>query len=79
MKVGIATVILGAFGSLVFAQAPNRAAIEGSGEDENSVVVRGTRYTKLECVGRGGSSKVACTGTMCQLMKIATFELLAWW
>ena len=27
-------------------------------EDENSVVVRGTRYTKLECVGRGGSSKV---------------------
>ena len=28
-------------------------------EDENSVVVRGTRYTKLECVGRGGSSKVA--------------------
>ncbi len=27
-------------------------------EDENTVVVRGTRYTKLECVGRGGSSKV---------------------
>lgn len=27
-------------------------------EDENSVVVRGSRYTKLECVGRGGSSKV---------------------
>ena len=22
------------------------------------MVVRGTRYTKLECVGRGGSSKV---------------------
>ena len=30
----------------------------GRREDENSVVVRGTRYTKLECVGRGGSSKV---------------------
>ena len=27
-------------------------------EDENTVIVRGTRYTKLECVGRGGSSKV---------------------
>ena len=27
-------------------------------EDENSVMVRGNRYTKLECVGRGGSSKV---------------------
>ena len=27
-------------------------------EDENSVIVRGNRYTKLECVGRGGSSKV---------------------
>lgn len=27
-------------------------------EDENSVVVCSTRYTKLECVGRGGSSKV---------------------
>ena len=27
-------------------------------EDENMVMVRGTRYTKLECVGRGGSSKV---------------------
>lgn len=27
-------------------------------EDENSVCVRGTRYAKLECVGRGGSSKV---------------------
>ena len=27
-------------------------------EDENTVLVRRTRYTKLECVGRGGSSKV---------------------
>ena len=27
-------------------------------EDENTVIVRGNRYTKLECVGRGGSSKV---------------------
>ncbi|KAK9828905.1 hypothetical protein WJX72_002702 [[Myrmecia] bisecta] len=27
-------------------------------EDENTVMVRATRYTKLECVGRGGSSKV---------------------
>ena len=27
-------------------------------EDEASIVVRGTRYAKLECVGRGGSSKV---------------------
>lgn len=27
-------------------------------EDENSVTVRGITYTKLECVGRGGSSKV---------------------
>lgn len=36
-------------------------------EDENSVVVRGTRYTKLECVGRGGSSKVAYRDTMCLL------------
>ena len=27
-------------------------------EDENTVMVRNTRYTKLECVGRGGSSKV---------------------
>ena len=27
-------------------------------EDENNVIVRGNRYTKLECVGRGGSSKV---------------------
>ena len=36
-------------------------------EDENSVVVRGTCYTKLECVGRGGSSKVAYRDTMCLL------------
>ena len=27
-------------------------------EDENTVMVRNSRYTKLECVGRGGSSKV---------------------
>eukprot|EP00887_Chlorella_sp_A99_P002275 scaffold10.g2275.t1 len=27
-------------------------------EDEQSVLVRGITYTKLECVGRGGSSKV---------------------
>ena len=27
-------------------------------EDDASVLVRGTRYAKLECVGRGGSSKV---------------------
>ncbi len=27
-------------------------------EDENSVIVHDKRYTKLECVGRGGSSKV---------------------
>ncbi|KAK2075783.1 hypothetical protein QBZ16_001524 [Prototheca wickerhamii] len=27
-------------------------------EDENSVMVKGITYTKLECVGRGGSSKV---------------------
>ena len=27
-------------------------------EDENTVVVRNTRYVKLECVGKGGSSKV---------------------
>ena len=27
-------------------------------EDEDSVTVRGITYTKLECVGRGGSSKV---------------------
>ena len=35
-------------------------------EDENSVIVRGNRYTKLECVGRGGSSKVfkVCTLTI---------------
>lgn len=37
------------------AQAPRVRRVR---EDENSVVVRGTRYTKLECVGRGGSSKV---------------------
>ncbi|BDA45731.1 probable dual specificity protein kinase Ttk at C-terminar half [Coccomyxa sp. Obi] len=36
-------------------QAPRARRVR---EDENSVVVRGTRYTKLECVGRGGSSKV---------------------
>lgn len=27
-------------------------------EDDNTVVVKGISYTKLECVGRGGSSKV---------------------
>lgn len=27
-------------------------------EDENTIVVKGISYTKLECVGRGGSSKV---------------------
>lgn len=27
-------------------------------EDENSVIVKGIAYTKLECVGKGGSSKV---------------------
>ena len=27
-------------------------------EDDASILVRGTRYAKLECVGRGGSSKV---------------------
>lgn len=27
-------------------------------EDENSIVVKGIMYTKLECVGKGGSSKV---------------------
>jgi hypothetical protein len=27
-------------------------------EDAQTVYVQGTRYTKLECVGRGGSSKV---------------------
>lgn len=31
-------------------------------EDENTVIVRGNRYTKLECVGRGGSSKVFKVG-----------------
>ena len=39
-------------------------------EDENMVMVRGTRYTKLECVGRGGSSKVYKVGSsphLCQL------------
>ena len=36
-------------------QEPPRRRVR---EDENTVVVRNTRYTKLECVGRGGSSKV---------------------
>ena len=39
-------------------------------EDENMVMVRGTRYTKLECVGRGGSSKVYKVSScphLCQL------------
>jgi hypothetical protein len=36
-------------------------------EDENTVVVRGTRYTKLECVGRGGSSKVYKVGLLIDL------------
>eukprot|EP00899_Mesostigma_viride_P027221 jgi/Mesvir1/7684/Mv11654-RA.1 len=37
-----------------------RADAPGGGwyEDENVVVVNGTPYTKLDCVGRGGSSKV---------------------
>ena len=42
-------------------QAPRARRVR---EDENSVVVRGTRYTKLECVGRGGSSKVYKVSTL---------------
>ena len=38
-------------------------------EDENSVMVKGITYTKLECVGRGGSSKVSGTRG----------EGIAWW
>ena len=41
---------------------PNPAPPSSSGrrviEDEDTVTVRGITYTKLECVGRGGSSKV---------------------
>ncbi|KAL6771913.1 hypothetical protein ACKKBG_A28265 [Auxenochlorella protothecoides x Auxenochlorella symbiontica] len=40
----------------------NNASLVSSGrrvvEDDNTVVVKGISYTKLECVGRGGSSKV---------------------
>jgi hypothetical protein len=36
------------------APQPRRRVIE----DENTIVVKGITYTKLECVGRGGSSKV---------------------
>lgn len=52
------------------AQAPAAAAGEAAmqsqrkaiREDENMAMVRGTRYTKLECVGKGGSSKVFKVG-----------------
>jgi serine/threonine-protein kinase TTK/MPS1 len=36
------------------ASRPGRRIVE----DENSIVVKGIMYTKLECVGKGGSSKV---------------------
>ena len=35
-------------------QQPSRKVVE----NENMVIVRGIQYTKLECVGKGGSSKV---------------------
>lgn len=41
---------------LAAAAAPPPTAI--AREDENHVVVRGIKYTKLELVGKGGSSKV---------------------
>ncbi len=33
-------------------------------EDAQTVYIRNVRYTKLECVGRGGSSKVFKVGTL---------------
>ena len=47
------------------AAAPTAAAPPSRGgserrvrEDDTTVHVRGVRFTKLECVGKGGSSKV---------------------
>ena len=50
-------------------------------EDENMVLVRSTRYTKLECVGRGGSSKVfkvlaQCCVKLDQSPNVAAFHMV---
>lgn len=47
-------------------------------EDAQTVYVQGTRYTKLECVGRGGSSKVfkVRRGYMC--LRLAAGPVMLW-
>ncbi|GBF89221.1 serine threonine kinase family [Raphidocelis subcapitata] len=58
------------------APAPAAAVQRRAREDAHTVYVQGVRYTKLECVGRGGSSKVfKVMGPNCRIFALKRIRL----